>query len=388
MKAIVKRSVAIFCVWAAFLFLQGTAIGAEINIGVVGVLTGPSAYFGLDGLHGAEIAVKELNDAGGVNVGGTKYTVMLRTYDDEGNAAKAVAGMQRLKDKYNCPVILQNSSACILGMMEKNEKMNVLLSGYFRHPEATNKGNKLLLRHHIPTREDATSLANGVVKIFNAKTVALLSDVSDYGKGYVAAYTKLFNDLGVKIVANEWLDQRTQTDFRSQLTKIKAEKPDVIMLSAYDEASAGAVKQANELGIKTPIALTTGFQQMGEKLTGPDIIEGYIKPAEYNDITPLPPAVERYKTKLYPAMKYKEPMGLYGQIVYQNVHTIILAMQKAGSTTDPWKIRAAAPLVVPVDKKYNTTGFKAWKENGEGVMEQRLGQYKNGKLVVVLDYKK
>jgi hypothetical protein len=104
---------------------------------------------------------------------------------------------------------------------------------------------------------------------------------------------------------------------------------------------------------------------------------------EYPDVTPTPPAIERYKTKLYPAMGYKEPFSLYGTIVYQALHTIVLAMQKAGTTTDAWKIRAAAPLVVPIDKKYDTTGFRAWKENGEGVMDQRLGRYRNGKLVEV-----
>ena len=106
----------------------------------------------------------------------------------------------------------------------------------------------------------------------------MISDTGDYGKTSVKAYQEAFEKLGVKMVANEWLDQRTQTDFRGQLTKIKAAHPDVIMLTAYDEASAGVIKQAHELGIKTPFAVSTGFQAMGEKLTGPDLIEGYLKP--------------------------------------------------------------------------------------------------------------
>lgn len=82
-------------------------------------------------------------------------------------------------------------------------------------------------------------------------------------------------------------------------------------------------------------------------------------------------------------MNYKEPAGVYGMGVYAIVHSIVLAMQKAGTTTDAWKIRQAAPSVVPIPDKYNTMAVKAWEENGEGVMAQKLGRYRNGKLVVI-----
>jgi len=383
MKGIMKKAAIVFCVLAVFFIFKGAAVSAEINIGVVGPLTGPSAYFGIDCLHGALIAAKEINDAGGATIAGTKYKVNIHNYDDEGNGAKAVAGMQRLKDRYNTPVVIQNQSACIMGMLEKNEAMGVLLIGFYRHPEAVKRGNKLILRHQNSLDGEAEALANATAKYLKVKTYATLSDVGDFGKNSVEVYKRTFEKLGVKMVANEWLDMRSQTDFRGQLTKIKGANPDVILLTAYDEASAGAIKQAHELGIKTPFALSTGFQMMGEKLTGPAVIEGYLKTVTHYDRIPSPPAVARYRTQLYPAMGYKEPAGVYGLSVYQQVHTMVLAMQKSGTTTDVLKIRQAAPSVVPVDDKYNTHGLKAWEANGEGVMDHRLGKYQNGKLVVI-----
>src|SRR5512136_1136457 len=122
-----KGIAVIFCAWVIFLF-QGPAAGEDvINIGFTGPLTGPAAAIGIDSLHGNLIAAKEINDEGGVVVAGKKYKVTIQSYDDEGVAAKAVAGMQRLKDKYEVPVINQNISGSLMAMLERNEKMGVLL---------------------------------------------------------------------------------------------------------------------------------------------------------------------------------------------------------------------------------------------------------------------
>lgn len=384
MKGIIKSVTVIFSVLLTVFIFQGkAAIGNEINIGLSAGLTGPSAYYGIDCLHGAEIAAKEINDEGGVVVAGTKYTVHIRPYDDEGVAAKAVAGMQKLKDRYNVPVISQNQSACIFGMMERNEKLGVLLIGNFKHNAATQRGNKLLLRHESPNFQEAQAVARGAVKIYKVKSYALLSDVGDYGKGLSADYKDEFGKLGVKLVAEEWLDMRTQTDFRSQLTKIKAANPDLIVLTAYDEATAGSIIQAHELGIKTPFAVCSGFQAGGRKITGPERIEGYLKQVQFHSTLPPPPGITRYFTKFYPPMNYREPAGMYGATIYNHIHTIVRAMVKAGTTTDAWAIRKAAPSVLPLPEKINTRGLQSWDENGESFISDPIGMFRNGELIVV-----
>jgi branched-chain amino acid transport system substrate-binding protein len=367
------------------LFLFQNSVMAEdvINIGFCGPLTGPAAAIGIDSYHGTLIAAKEINDEGGVTVAGKKYKVVIQSYDDQGVAAKAVAGMERLKDKYNVPVIVQNISGSVMAMLERNEKMGILLIGFFKIPEATKKGNKLVLRNQQTIEEDAMGLAKETVKILKAKTYAMISDTGDYGKTSVKAYQQAFDKLGVKQVANEWLDQRSQTDFRGQLTKIKAANPDVIMLSAYDEASAGVIKQAHELQIKTPFAVSTGFAATGEKITGPDLIEGYLRRIEFTNSIPPHPAVTRYRNQLYPAMGYKEPPAGFGVNCYASVHILIRAMQKAGTTTDALKIRQAVPSVLPLPEKINTTGVKGFQDDGDGIMVGKIGRYQKGKLVPV-----
>jgi branched-chain amino acid transport system substrate-binding protein len=382
-KRIMRRATAIFWCAVIFFLFQGKAVAdGTINIGYCGPMTGGAAYIGNDVLHGAMIAAKEINDEGGVVVAGKKYKVNIQSYDDQGVAAKAVAGMQRLKDKYDVPVIIQNLSSPIMGMMERNEKMGILLIGFFKIPEATTKGNKLILRYHQTSEKDCQDLISQTCRLLNPKTCALISDTSDYGKTMAKASQETFEKLGVKIVANEWLDERTQTDFRGQLTKIKAANPDVIMLTAHDEASAGVIKQAHELGIKTPFALSPGFQNKGEELTGPNLIEGYFKQISYLSQIPTPPAVAHYKA-LYAAMGYKDTLGTYGNACYGIVHTIVRAMQKAGTTTDAVKIRQAAPSVVPLPEKYNTTNFIGFEDNGDGRVSVKIGRYNKGVAVPV-----
>jgi len=378
-----KKGIAgIFYLLTVFFFFQGVGVAEEvINFGYTGPLTGRASAIGIDALHGNLIAAKEINDEGGVVVAGKKYKVTIQSYDDEGVAAKAVAGMQRLKDKYGVAVINQNISGSLMAMLERNEKMGILLIGFYKIPDATQRGNKLVLRNQQTINEDAMGLAKETVRILKAKSYAMISDVGDYGKTSVKAYQQAFEKLGVTMVANEWLDGRTQTDFRGQLTKIKAANPDVIMVTAYDEASAGVIKQAHELGIKTPFAVSTGFGAAAEKLTGPDLIEGYLRRVEFTNSRPMPPAVARYRTQLYPAMGYKEPVGGFGVNCYASVHIIVRAMQKAGTTTDAFKIRQAVPLVVPLPEKYDATGVKAFAEDGEGIMTAQIGRYRKGIVV-------
>jgi len=383
MNRIMKGTIVVFCLWAMVFIGRGPALSQEINFGLSMPLTGRLAAIGLDTLHGAEIAAKEINDDGGVMVAEKKYKVIIRSYDDQGVAAKAVAGMQRLKDKYGVCVITESISGSLMAMLERNEKLGILLIGFFKHPDATQKGNKLVLRHQQTINADAMDLAQGAVRVLNAKTYAMISESGSYGKASVKAYQEAFRKLGVKEVANEWLDARTQTDFRAQLTKIRAGEPHVIMLTAYDEASAGVVKQAHELGIKTPFAVSTGFGGTAEELTGPDLIEGYLKRIERTSQTPWPPANARYRNELYPAMGYKEPIGGFGLNTYASVHLIVRAMQKAGTTTDAFKIRQAVPLVLPLPEKYDTTGLKGFSKEGEGIISAGIGRFHKGKLVPV-----
>lgn len=382
MKRTMKGTLfALFCSIA--LIFPAAVQAADVNIGMIMPTTGRVAFVGIDSLHGAEIAAKEINDNGGLLVAGKRYTVKIRHYNDEASAAKAVAGLQRLKDRYDIPAALCGLSGPTMAMLERNERLGVMLFGFFKHPGATSMGNKLVIRHQKTAETDARLFGGDIYKAISPKTYAMASDSSDYGKAMVKGYREVFKKLGMKEVANEWFDQRTQTDFRGQLTKIRAAKPDIILLTAHDEASAGFVKQAHELGITTPFGLSPGFQSEGLRITGPKLVEGYFKYIEFTSKTPWPKANTRYRKELFPAMGYKEKLAPFGISMYASVHIITRAMQEAGTTTDVYKIRAAVPKVVPLPEKYNTTGASKVHPNGDCDVVGELGVFRNGILMPV-----
>jgi len=383
MNRIVKGTTIAFCCVVMIFACIDSASSKEVNIGVIMPLTGKVAFVGIDTLHGAQIAAKQINDEGGLMVNGEKYEVNIRSYDDQASAAKAVAGLQLLKDKYDVPAVIMGLSGPTMACLEKNERLGIIIIGFFKHPMATKQGNKLVLRHQQTAVDDAKNIADGAAKVLKAKTYALLSVSDDWGKACVKGYEEAFKKLGVNQVANEWLDERTQTDFRGQLTKIKAANPDVIILTAHDEASAGAVIQAHELGIKKPFVVSPGFGDKAMQLAGPEKIEGYLKRIEFTSKTPWPPANARYRNELYPAMGFKEKLAAFGINAYGSIWIIAKAMEKAGTTTDALKIRQAVPSVVPLPEKYNTTGVSAFLEDGSGVVTGEMGVFRNGKLVPV-----
>jgi ABC-type branched-subunit amino acid transport system substrate-binding protein len=133
--------------------------------------------------------------------------------------------------------------------------------------------------------------------------------------------------------------------------------------------------------MKTRFALAISFGTVAEKLTGPKLIEGYMKRIDYTSKTPWPPAAAKYRTKLWPAMGYKEPPAGFGLNTYSCIHIIARAMEKAGTTTDVMKIRQAAPSVVPLPEEFNTANISTFLENGDGVMKGEMGFFRNGKLV-------
>ena len=172
MGKIFKGAILVFCLGVMVFLSHGSALAEEVNIGLIMPLTGRVAAVGIDTLHGAEIAAKEINDAGGLKVAGKTYEVKIRSYDDGAAAAKSVAGMQKLKDKYNVPAIIMGLSGPTMACLEQNERLGIIIMGFFKHPKATAMGNKLVVRHTGTTETDANNTAEGLVKVLKPKTYA------------------------------------------------------------------------------------------------------------------------------------------------------------------------------------------------------------------------
>jgi len=371
-----------------FLGILGFFLGAvpgtlakdkEVVIGYIGPLTGGAAFLGVDALNGAMLATDEINAAGGITVAGQKYKIKIESYDDEATPAKAVAGLRKLKDLHDIAVLIDNVSGSAIAITEINERMGILWCGFARHPGITSRGNKLVLRMEGSVTVDTDLAAKGAIEVVKAKTFTVLCDTGDWGRGVRDNFVKAMEAAGAKHLATEWFDMRKDTDFRVQITKVKALNADTVKVIAYDEASGQIVKQCREMGIKVPLIMTTGFQTKGQQIAGPKNIEGCVNILGPSTFDPLPKALVSYRANF--KKKYKVDAAAYGENNYELVYVIARGMEKAGSVSDAAKIKDGMKAVVPIDKDHRTAWLRKWADNGDGIMWRDVGIYKGGQLV-------
>jgi branched-chain amino acid transport system substrate-binding protein len=364
-----------------FLFGSGVVLAADVvKIGVMGPTTGGAAIVGIDCLRGIQVAAKEVNDRGGVKVKGKSYKVELMDMDDGAVVANSVANARRLVALHKVSVIIGPPiSSCTLAVLEFNDKkgtefLNITMS---MHPDIVKRGNKLIVRTNISTKDLGGQLVAELMKKKKPKNLAIVHHTDDWGTTWRDGLDESVKAMGGKVVAIEGIDERKQTDFYPQLTKIVGMNPDVIFLIAHDSVTAMMVKQAREIGYKGRLVFSEGFHEPGRNLVI-DKIEGSITPAGPMDM--LTPGAQRY-INMFKKMFPNEIPQAYGALTFDQFRIIIHAMEKAQNITDPYAIRAAVPKVLPIPDYINL--IKDCYETGQTPLIYLFGEIKNGKLIEV-----
>jgi branched-chain amino acid transport system substrate-binding protein len=235
-----------------------TAWGAEktLNLGVIAELTGDMPAVGASCRNAAEMAVKEINAAGGLQVGKEKMKVKLVVEDNAGKADQSAAAAQKLITQDEVLAIVgPNASRYAIPAAEIAESSEtVLITPWSTNPKTTldtttNQPKKYVFRACFIDPFQGGVLAKFALENLKAKKAAVLYDVaSDYNKGIAEVFKASYEKLGGQIVAFETYTTNDK-DFSAQLTKIKDAKPDVIFLPNYYSEVPLQVQQAKRLGI-------------------------------------------------------------------------------------------------------------------------------------------
>ena len=229
-----------------FVSVLGCSSQPEVRVGVAGPLTGNAAAFGEMIRRGAELKAKEINAAGGVN--GMKLTLIFG--DDAGTEKEARAVATRFATDRRILAVVGhfNSSCSLAGKPIYAENGIVELS-----PGSTNvsvcEGSDWTFRNLYRDDFQGEFIAKYIKNVLTElQSVGVLFDNDDYGRGLKDAFTAEAEMIGLNIVAAEAYD-RDNTDFKAQLTSIKAKDPDAIFVSGLYSQAALIVKQAREAGI-------------------------------------------------------------------------------------------------------------------------------------------
>jgi len=226
----------------------------SIKIGVVGPRTGPAAATGKAFEEGIAIALDHINAKGGVL--GKKFEVVFE--DTGGVPEKAASGFERLATKEKVPIVVGEShSSSALAEIEVANRYKVpFIICEAWHDDITAKGYKWVFR--------AGPANSGVVDFYIApfvkdngfKKVAIVRENSDWGVG-IAERTEL-NLKKMNIPFTTLKVEREGKDFYTELTKLKAEKPDIILAYIYGTGLHFFVSQANEVGLSPKALILDG----------------------------------------------------------------------------------------------------------------------------------
>ena len=253
---------------------------APFVIGVMESVTGPGETYGTVAVQAKQMAVDEINAAGGVNGRRLEFVVE----DSQCSAKDAISAYNKLTDVDGVKIILGTScSGAMLGAAPLAEADGVILfSGLASNPDIANAGD-YIFRTQISDVQVGIDTGN-VLWADGVRELATITEATDYAEGVRRTSVEQFEERGGAVVAGERYGSDV-TDFRSQLTKLLNADPDALHIAPQSEFAAGTiVKQVRELGYQGPIYAetisvgTTALEVAGEAATGMKAITADLDP--------------------------------------------------------------------------------------------------------------
>ena len=378
-----KKSLKIMSVLAGTMLMGSIFAGCgddaksdEIKIGANFELTGNVANYGSATLDGLKLAIKEVNDAGGVN--GKKITIV--DADNKSEASEAVNAATKLISDDKVKVIVGpavTANVIAESQVATDDKIPVVAPDA-TSPEVTVENGQVkpyIFRSCFIDPQQGTVMAKFATENLKAKTAGIYVDNStDYSKSLGKVFKEKFEAAGGKVLDQQAFVAKDQ-DFKATLTTLKAANADVIFVPAYYEEVGKIVKQARELGITCPILGTDGWDDSKvADIAGADALNNTFFSTHYSDKDDsVKGFVEAFK------QEYGHMPNVFAALGYDAGKMIVDAIKRAGSD-DPEKIRQA--LEETKDLQVGT-GTITMDKNHNPIKQAVILENKNGDRVMV-----
>jgi branched-chain amino acid transport system substrate-binding protein len=306
----------------------------DIRVGLYASLTGDGASFGQSSREGSELAVREINAAGGL-LGGRKITLLVE--DDQSRPPDASNAATKL--------ITQDQVVALIGEVASSRSLAVAPVAQRYHvpmitPASTNErvteAGDYIFRVCFTDRFQGEVLSRFAYNDLHARRAAVLKDITqDYSVGLTESIQQHFTALGGTVL-DPISYSAGDTDFKAVLTAIRRERPDVIFDTGYYQEAAIIVRQARELGMKMPILGGDGW--VGNSLAnGREALNNTYISNHYSGDNP-DPIVQTFVRDYRQAYGH-EPDSI-AALGYDAIKVLADALTRAGSTDGP-KVRDA-----------------------------------------------
>ena len=357
----------------------------DIVIGFSGPLSGPAAEYGQDMLYGIDMAVNEINAAGGITVKGKKYKFRLEKLDDRNDPTAAVNNARRFKN--NGAVAVYNGVFTTLAAMAKinEEKGNeFLIMAYTSTPKITQLGNKLLIGTTAPNFLVYVQQFIELAQKEGWKKVAMVCTTGGYGEEWRVAFRNFWERSGGVITTDKPANYYTETDFSAPLTAALATNPDAMLIGGPSATTALVIEQARGMGFKGGFICIdqAKLDYMGNLLRGYKLMHNTIGVAAPPTVAvPVTAAFQKKFQSTYKRIVTSECYRNYGATI-----ALSKAIEAAGTTTDVRAIRASFAKALPILGDRVPTEVFGIADNGRLLINGSVQMVKNGQLTEPTQY--
>lgn len=373
MKKFTKcKMLIVFTLGIVLMIVGAKNIAAEekgpVKFGSLVMLTGFLATPGLDLQRGEQLAVEEINAAGGVL--GRKLELIYE--DTESTSEKAVEAVHKLIDINKVKIIIGTySSWAGLATGEITNKRHILQMAIAPTSPQMRKVGPYFFNMSATDDVLAPKLARGAIKVTGAKRWGSIIQNDPFGIGIEVHTCKTVKELGGECVTKVRFEHG-EKDFRPEIQRLFAVKPEAVFFTSQGEDAKLLLKQIYELGLKPPKGFWADYMTMWSSDAIPETAEGIR--GWVAGTRAATDYVNKYKDKYG-----EEPLTVWGSYAYDAVWTVSMAVNYA-NTTDPEVLKDVLPLIA---RRYNgVTGDKTFDKEGMQADEDiRWMIYHDGKLV-------
>lgn len=348
-------------------------------IGGIGPTTGATAIYGTAVKNGAQIAVDEINAAGGINGKQIEY----RFEDDQNDAEKSVNAYNTLKDWGMQMLVGTTTTAPCIAVAGKTASDNLFqITPSASAPYVLSSGNGNIFQVCFTDPNQGIASAQYIAENKLAKKIGIIYDSSDvYSSGIEEKFEAEAKDKGLQIVSKAAFTADSKTDFGTQLQKAKDAGADLLFLPIYYQEASIILKQADTMGYKP-------------KFFGVDGMDGILTVENFDTklaegvmlLTPFAAdakdkAVQNF-VKTYKE-KYKDTPNQFAADSYDAVYALKAAIEESKATTDMSASDMCDALkgAMTKIKMQGLTGGKdglTWNESGEVTKSPKAVIIKNG----------
>lgn len=348
-------------------------------IGGIGPTTGATAIYGTAVKNGAQIAVDEINAAGGINGKQIEY----RFEDDQNDAEKSVNAYNTLKDWGMQMLVGTTTTAPCIAVAGKTASDNMFqITPSASAPDVLSSGNGNIFQVCFTDPNQGIASAQYIAENKLAKKIGIIYDSSDvYSSGIEEKFEAEAKDKGLQIVSKAAFTADSKTDFGTQLQKAKDAGADLLFLPIYYQEASIILKQADTMGYKP-------------KFFGVDGMDGILTVENFDTklaegvmlLTPFAAdakdkAVQNF-VKTYKE-KYKDTPNQFAADSYDAVYALKAAIEESKATPDmsaSYMCDALKGAMTKI-KMQGLTGGKdglTWNESGEVTKSPKAVIIKNG----------